>query len=121
MYKFFFSDWINIWFILYKFNIINFNPKIVILIGIIENIICLGYLFKLNINNIKYYKKLVIYFIIKLVTFYLLQDTNYKLNDFMAGIVLYIIYNIYLKLFFNESIIEYYKDRLDYYENLLDK
>ena len=34
-----FSDWIIIWFILYEFKIIKYNPKFAVLFGIIDNII----------------------------------------------------------------------------------
>ena len=118
MYKFFFSDWLYIWFILYKFKVTNFNPIILILIGIIENIIIIGFLFK-YVNKIKYYKKVTIYFTIKLLILYLLQNTDYKLNDFIAGIILYIIYNIYLKIFFNQTNIDYYKERLGELNNII--
>ena len=112
MYKFYFSDWLYIWFILYKFKVTNFNPKFFILIGIIENIIILGFLFK-YVNKIKYYKKITIYFTTKLLILYLLQDTNIKFNDIIVGMILYLIYNIYLKIFFNQTNIEYYKERIN--------
>jgi hypothetical protein len=118
MYKFFFSDWLYIWFILYKLNVTNFNPKFCILIGIIENIIIIGFLFK-YVNKIKYYKKITIYFTIKLLILYILQDTNIRLNDIIFGMILYLIYNIYLKIFFNQTNIGYYKERLGELNNII--
>jgi hypothetical protein len=115
MHKFYFSDWLIIWFILYKFKIIIFNPKLIILFGMIENIIWFGFLFK-HTNNLNNYICLSIHFTIKILMLYLLESTDFKLNDIVAGIIFYIIYNIYLKLFYNESIIEYYIKRINYYK-----
>jgi hypothetical protein len=103
---YYFSDWIIIWYLLYQLKIINYNPKIAIILGIIENIIFL-FIYsnkKKSKNNIK----LNLHFTIKLLMFYLLRDTIYNINDFNFAIILYISYNIFLKVKYKISILEYY-------------
>ncbi len=107
-----FSHWLYAWFILYYFKIIKFNPKILILVGIIENIIC----YILVSKNLKHLKNLtlpIIEFIIKLFIFYNLRNTKYKMKDFIAGIILYIIYNILIKIIFNQNILEFYNSKIN--------
>ena len=45
-----------------------------------------------------------------------LSDTNYQLNDFIFAFILYIIYNIWLKLTFNKYITEYYIQKIENYK-----
>jgi hypothetical protein len=113
MYKLFylFSDWIFIWYILYRLQLINNNPKIFIIFGIIENIISLIYLCKYT-SNIKKYYILIIHFIIKILMIISLSDTQIVFNDFIFGLILYIIYNIWLKIKYNKYITEFYIEKL---------
>jgi hypothetical protein len=107
-----FSDWILTWFILYKFKIIKYNPKIFILFGIIDNIIGLTimiikYKDKINIKNKLYdYIEISIHFIIKILMFYSLKNSLYNINDFIGSILIFSIYNIYLKIRYNLTIFE---------------
>jgi hypothetical protein len=101
---YYFSDWIIIWYLLYQLKIIKFNPKIAIILGIIENIIFLIKNYKKKCKNIK----LNLHFSIKLLMFYSLRDTEYNINDFNFAIILYISYNIFLKIKYKKSILEYY-------------
>jgi len=99
---YYFSDWIIIWYLLYQLRIINYNPKIAVIIGIIENIIFL------IIYNKKNNSKLNINCVIKLLMLYTIKETKFKINDFNFAIFLYILYNIFLKLKYKISILEYY-------------
>jgi hypothetical protein len=107
-----FSHWLYAWFILYYLRIVKFNPKIFILVGIIENIICYILLSK-NLKHLKNLTLPIIEFIIKLFIFYNLRNTNYKMIDFIAGIILYIIYNILIKIIFNQNILEFYNSKIN--------
>jgi Ca2+/Na+ antiporter len=117
MYKLFysFSDWIIIWYILYQQKIIDYNPKFAILIGIVENIISLIFLCKYSSDIIKY-KIIVIHFIIKLLMFSSLSNTKYILKDIIFTLILYIIYNIWLKITFNKNITKFYIQKLENYK-----
>ena len=120
MYKlgYCFSDWIIIWFILYKLEIVKFNPKIFIIFGIIENVICYICLFSFTDNFQyylkKFYFKLIIHSCIKLIMLFLLIDTTFESTDFFAGLILYFIYNIYIKLIYDQSIYDYYNKKLEH-------
>ena len=107
-----FSTWTYVWFVAYYFKLTNFNPKLFILFGIIENIIGTGILYKNKKININEEINLPIHIIIKYLMFYLVQDKKYELKDFMAGVIYYIIYNIYLKLYLNVSIFEFYNKKI---------
>jgi hypothetical protein len=111
-----FSSWIIIWFIIYKLNIINNfpNPKIFVILGIIENLYFLFILFSHHnieylINNNDKYINFYIHLIIKLLMLYLLLKTNINNKDIIFGFMLYIIYNIWLYYSYGLNIIEFYK------------
>ena len=114
LYKplYFFSDWIIIWFILYKFDIIKYNPKLFILLGISENIFWFILFFKYNkLNNYKFIV-LVVHFIIKFAMFNSLKDTIITKDDITFSILLYIVYSIWLKKTHKTSNMEHYKFRI---------
>jgi len=136
-----YCDWIIIWFILYKFKIVNYNPKFSIIVAIIQNLLIeIGILItqkKLS-NRIRISR--TIHMIIKFIMFYFLLHTPFTKSDFIANIILYILYCIWLYLIHNkkfidldslqikknlESINKKYKIRLDKahkdYNNNIDK
>ena len=41
---FIFSYWLFFWFLLYKFNITNYNPYIGLIIGLLSILLCLFYI-----------------------------------------------------------------------------
>lgn len=94
-----FSYWIFIWYILYKFNIINYNPFIIFVISTIIIITTTFYSFKLNTDKNKT-KNIIIYFIvnifIKLIPVFDLYNTKINNNDILFTVTLFIIYTIYL-------------------------
>jgi len=122
-----FSDWIIAWFILYKFKIIKYNPKIFILFGIIDNII--GLIIKMNItyknknkikNNMIHFMinkntDLVVHFIIKILMFYLSRNTFYTVNDFKVGVIFLLIYIIWLYIVHDLTFFDLKKKTLNKY------
>ena len=110
-----FSYWIFFWFIFYKLDIIKYNPKIFLIIAGIENLYLL--------INMIYYKnslKYILLFIfinifIKVIPLIILWNTEYRFNDFIAGIVLFLIYFgwLYLNGLSIKSSIGKFKDSLD--------
>ena len=87
-----FSEWILAWFIFYKLKIIKYNPKIFVLFGVIDNIIGAMLLLKYNTNS----NGLIFSIIIKVIMFYSLKNTKYLKSDFNFGLILYIVYIIWL-------------------------
>ena len=113
---FIFSYWLFFWFLLYKFNITNYNPYIGLIIGLIVNTI----MFILYLKYKNYYKALlfiIINTIIKIIPIYILRDSKLQ-KDIYALFILYIIYSIYkylldkdTKLFHLKININNYKDK----------
>ena len=102
-----YSEWVMIWFILYKLNIVNYNPKI----SIIFTLIHFSYLTISSIiqKDFLIFKKSIfyyIYFIIKISMLYLLFDTKFLLSDLIVNIIVILIYNIWVYKIFN---VLYYK------------
>jgi hypothetical protein len=93
-----FSIWIFAWYLLYLFDITNYNPKFAIIIGIISNILVILFMI--------YYKtklKLMVLFIIimcliKLIPIYTIWNTTITKKDIMATFILFVLYLIFLKL-----------------------
>jgi len=123
-----YSDWIIIWFILYKFKIVHYTPKISIIVGIFIN---LYFVFSQIINKeINFERNNVLFYshiIIKFIMFYLLLDIPYTKPDIIMNIIIFILFNIWLyvlhkKFLFNhiihkkinlENINKNYKIKLD--------
>lgn len=92
-----YSDWLIIWFILYKFKIINYNPKFSILLGIIYNFSeLIKDLITKKLCFKRYYITLFIHFIIKITELYFLLDTPFTISDFKFNLLIFIIFNIWV-------------------------
>ena len=116
-----FSSWIILWFIVYKLNINKDlpNPKLFIMVGIIDNLYLLFVLFshhniKYIINNYDKYIELFIHFIIKLLMLFSLSNESIDRNDLSFGLILYIIYNIWLYQTYKLDIIQFYRIKYNF-------
>ena len=87
-----FSYWIFAWYILYELKIVDYNPKFALLLGIIENIIILLFMFYYNNSLIYIFLFCVINFFIKVIPLWRLRNINYDNYDIIASIGLFIIY-----------------------------
>jgi hypothetical protein len=91
-----FSYWLFLWYILYVFNLTNYNPKIALLCGVVENLIIIGLMVYYN-TNIRLLILFVIMFvllkIIPLVTIWN-NPINYK-DDIMRTLALFLIYLVW--------------------------
>jgi hypothetical protein len=110
---FIFSYWIFIWYLLYFFRILDvYNPKFVIIIGIIENIGILVLML--------YYRthlKLVLLFIImtiilKIIPIYTIYYEPIHSKDIVATFILFIIYLGWIFLN-NKSMLDFTKNTKD--------
>jgi hypothetical protein len=91
-----FSYWIFTWFLLYYVNIIKYNPKFVLILGLIENFFIIIYLL---INKSKLYKIskfIIINIIIKVIPLYLIFNDEVLYKDIYATIILFLIYLIWI-------------------------
>lgn len=101
-----FSYWIFIWWILYILKITDFNPKFIIIVAIVQNLIIIA--IKLYYKN---YCSIIPFFIInsiiKLIPLITLWDTQIKLSDIYFSIlifsihILWLTYNDKLKIIYN--------------------
>lgn len=116
-----FSYWIFAWYLLYITGIFTkYNPKISIILALIMNF----YLIYLLI----YYKKFYMLFliitvicIIKIIPLITLKNTKIKLNDFLFGFMLFIIYCLWITLVYKQNVLilikeVYFSDK--YIENV---
>jgi hypothetical protein len=94
-FDYIFSIWIIIWYILYELYFISYNPKIWIIIALIFNFI--------NFLLMLYFKRfyIAILFLIpvlflKIIPLWTLRNTKIYMKDFIFGIFLFMIHNIWL-------------------------
>ena len=92
-----FSYWIFAWYVLYMFNIVNYNPKLALIFGVIFN-----FWFLIKLIYLKRPLLFITLFIIivtftKILPLYTVRNTKIDLyNDAFNLFVLFAIYNIYL-------------------------
>jgi hypothetical protein len=106
-----FSYWIFIWWILYRFNIVPFNPKFIIILGLLHNLFLLAI-------KIKYKSKFIPLFIIsvtllKIIPLATLAHTNISNQDIIASVILFIIYIIYIHIIKNNPLHFFYENLQD--------
>jgi len=95
-FDFVFSYWIFAWFLLYQLGVIAYNPKIALMVGLIENIgiLCVMLYFAKSWLNILLF--CFVNFFIKIVPLYILRNTPFKARDLYAFIGLLGIYILWI-------------------------
>lgn len=90
------SNWILVWFILFYFKIIKYNPKLALTLAVIINIIqiCLMIYFKNVFINIV----ILIIFIsfMKIIPLWMLRKTKYESKQILYVFVFLILYSFWL-------------------------
>lgn len=91
-----FSYWILFWYILYVLGYTKYNPKLAIVVGIIENFIMLllMFYFKTQFKSIIHF--IIINIFIKIIPYYSIRNTVFSFMDIMATVSIFIIYVIWL-------------------------
>ena len=90
-----FSFWILIWYVLYIINLIKYNPKFWFFIALLSTL----YNFYVMFYFKRYYMALVfiiIVIIFKVIPIWTLRNTALRVKDIIAGLLLFIIYYIWL-------------------------
>ena len=108
-FDFVFSYWIITWYVLYELSIISYNPKFVLVIGIIVNICEIMLMIYCN-----YYLIYILIFIItntfiKLFPLWTLRNTPIRKIDIVFSIGLFLLYNFWLfvnNIYFSTFILE---------------
>ena len=109
-----FSYWIFAWFLLYMFGVTTYNPKIAIIIALIENIGILGLMIYFKNSFIYIFLFFTVISLIKVLPLWLLRRTKYELKDFYAMVALFLIYILWLLI--NE--VDFQKYASDRYSQL---
>lgn len=114
------SFWFVIWFLLYYFDIIKYNPLIFLIIAYVINIVETIYLYMMtSINKYNLNKFIIINVIIKFIPIILLiNKSGFLINnqDILFGIYLINIYLILL-IIFNKNPFKTYEKLMDGYIN----
>ena len=93
-----FSYWIFIWYIFYMFNIVKYNPKWALTIGLIENLFALSLMILYKNSLINIFLFCVINLFIKIIQLWSLRNTAYKINGIYSLIIVFCLYLIWLKI-----------------------
>lgn len=96
-----FSYWIFAWYLLYMAKIVKSNPKLILLLGIIENTALLVgmILYGSNLRTITSF--IVINTFIKLLPYYSLRRTKIELSDWKPSAFVFFLYCCWL--YYNEE------------------
>ena len=91
-----FSHWIFIWYILFIFQIVKFNPKYFIFFGLIVNFCQL----LIKIKNESTMKNIFVFILLvsitKLLPFLSIFSKDSNMSDILFGIVLFFLYMLYI-------------------------
>ena len=109
-----FSYWIFLWFILYLLKLVPYNPKLIIILGIIEILFTLIYLIVKNASLRKITKFLIINIIIKFIPLLLIYKDQIEKKDIYATVILVLIYAIWMYIN-NVNVIKVYQKLINSY------
>jgi len=103
-----FSYWIVAWYLLYIAKITKYNPKFVLILGIIENSFLLLFMiiYKTKISSIVIF--IILNIFIKIIPYYTVRNDKIIKKDIIATIILFIIYCLWLYINTGNNVIEYY-------------
>lgn len=90
-----FSYWVLIWYILYELNLITYNPKFWLIVAIIVNFYNMYFMFYFKRYDMLFLF-IIIVTIVKAIPIWTLRNTTLRMNDIIAGFVLFIIYYMWL-------------------------
>lgn len=113
------SVWTIIYFLLYYFNIVKYNPIILILLAVLFQIFLIFILLYYHIYNSNFTYNTIILFIklLMIYSFYYMKKPNITVIDVVFTILFIFIYLIYISLY-NDNIYDIYMDII---KNNIDK
>jgi len=97
---FIFSYWIFAWFLLYFFKVTTYNPKYLLLLGVLENLmtIIIGLYFRTSTIYIVYF--IFIMIIMKVIPLYISWNNKNNFTslrrDLVASIFIFVLYSLWL-------------------------
>ena len=94
-----FSYWIYVWYILYIFKVLKYNPKLAIIFGMIENLIMFILMCIYNTKKILVVLFIIMFIILKLIPLYTIWNDKIQFNDDIKNTsLLFIIYLLWIHL-----------------------
>jgi hypothetical protein len=93
-----FSYWIYLWYILYIFKVLKYNPKFAIICGTIENLIIFILMCIYNTKKILIILFIIMFCILKLIPLYTIWNHTIQFNDIKNTLLLFIIYLIWIHI-----------------------
>ena len=94
-----FSYWIYLWYILYIFKVLKYNPKLAIIFGMIENLIMFILMCIYNTKKILVVLFIIMFILLKLIPLYTIWNDKIQFNDDIKNTsLLFIIYLLWIHL-----------------------
>jgi hypothetical protein len=90
------SNWILIWFVLFYYKILKYNPKLALLIASIINIIQIFVMIYFNNSFINIFILCLLVLFVKLIPLWLLRKTKYEWKQVLYVFVFLIFYTVWL-------------------------
>lgn len=87
-----YSYWIYVWYLLYIFHIISYNPKLFIIIALFLNSIYIFFMIYYKNYLLYIFLFIIVNLIIKVIPLWTIRNTSVNLKDIIAGSCLYMIY-----------------------------
>ena len=100
------SYWIFLWFVLYYWKFTQYNPKFLLLLGFIENVIMLLLMFLYNNDIFKITVFILVNFFIKVLPLYFIWNTVITWTDVYASVGLIVVYCVWVYLRLGATIYE---------------
>lgn len=93
-----FSYWVYIWYLLYAFKITTYSPKLPLMLGLLDNIIMLGFMvfYGTSLETIFYF--IIINTLIKIMPLYYLRNESIKSKDVLLTCLLFIVFIMWLHI-----------------------
>lgn len=93
-FDFVFSFWIFVWYILYELRLVSYNPKGILIVSLIENLIGAGIMVYYSYSYIISFCILML--IMKIIPLWRVWNTPYRLKDVYATFILFGIYCVWI-------------------------
>ena len=94
-----FSYWIYLWYILYIFKVLKYNPKLAIICGMFENLVIFILMCIYKTKKILVVLFIIMFVILKLIPLYTIWNDKIHLNDDIKNTsLLFIIYLLWIHL-----------------------
>lgn len=93
---FVFSYWLFTWFLLYVCKLVPYNPLFFLILGLLDNLGILAMMIYYQNRFVHIGLFVFINFFIKVLPIWYLHNTTIRIEDFVAGIILFILFNGWL-------------------------